>query len=156
MDVPTKKALIVLVPDNNMRSGIEALLNRNDSLGIKKISYDIRIHPERNGWKDRVEVIVFEPELEIWIWLESINTAKAMGWDSYLELRKWLEINKLWNENAPKPKRPKEALEQALRAKKIPRSSSIYKEIAETVSLNKCQEPSFKKFKDVLLNWFPI
>lgn len=39
-------------------------------------------------------------------------------------------------------------------AKGIPRSSSIYQDIAERVSVNRCQDPSFLRFKTILQNWF--
>lgn len=123
------KDLVVLVPDKDVRFGIDGLLSRYQSLNIRKISYEIFIHPmhdpgvyheaanflrqfsnqysyalafldregsgqqgsaeeiaehikrdiERNGWPDKAEVVVFDPELEIWIWIESQHTAKALG-----------------------------------------------------------------------------
>ena len=39
------KDLIVLVPDKNVRFGIDSLLSRYESLNIKQISYDIFVHP---------------------------------------------------------------------------------------------------------------
>lgn len=207
------KDLIVLVADGNMRSGIESLLDRKESLGIRQISYDIGVHRgrdpgiykgavdylrllsnqysyalvfldyegsgqekkqslkianeikgklERNSWKDRAEVIVIEPEFDIWVWAESPHTAKALGWDNYSELRKWLFSRGFWEEDALKPSRPKEALEEALKErnlkageKGIPRSSSIYGDIAKKVSLHRCKVPSFLKFREILQKWFP-
>ncbi|MGQ9632147.1 MAG: methylation-associated defense system protein MAD4 [bacterium] len=110
---------------------------------------------ERNGWPNRIEVIVFHPELEIWVWTESPHTAKALGWGDYSELKNWLIGQKIWQENASKPKRPKEAVEVSLRMKRIPRSSSIYKEISQNVSLDRCQDRSFRNFRDILQKWFP-
>ena len=110
---------------------------------------------EENGWQDRVEVIVFDPELEIWIWTESPHTADALGWDNYSELKDWLTQQGIWQQNLPKPERPKEAMEKVLREKRIPRSSSIYREIAQNVSLDRCQDTSFTNLKNVLQQWFP-
>jgi len=110
---------------------------------------------ERNGWPGKVEVIVFQPELEMWVWTESSHVAKALGWGVYSELRRWLADQELWEENAPKPKRPKEAVEMSLRRTRIPRSSSIYQEIAQNVNVDRCQDRAFKSFRDVLQKWFP-
>jgi hypothetical protein len=200
------KDLVVLVPDKDVRFGIDGLLSRYQSLNIRKISYEIFIHPmhdpgvyhdaanflrpfsnqysyalafldlegsgqqgsteeiaeyikrdiERNGWPEKVEVVVFNPELEIWIWIESQHTAKALGWDDYLELKEWLRERGQWEQNASKPRRPKEALLISLKNKRIPRSSSIYFEIAKKANLNLCHEPSFERLKNILKQWFPV
>jgi hypothetical protein len=42
------KDLIVLVPDKNMEFSVKALLNRTDSLRIRSITYDIKVHPHRD------------------------------------------------------------------------------------------------------------
>jgi len=200
------KDLVVLVPDQNTKSGIDALLGRFCSLNLREFSFDIFIHPERDpgvyhkscdilrglkdnykyalvfidfegsgqekrsvedvynnikssiencGWKDRVEVIVFNPELEIWLWVDSLHTAKALGWDSYESLKNYLISEDLWDLGRNKPYRPKEALEDVLRISRIPRSSSIYKEIASKVTLKNCSDPTFDRFKKILIRWFP-
>ena len=200
------KDLIVLVPDKNMKSGLENLLHRTESLNIHAITFDIFVHPQRdpgiyhraadflrpfsrvysyaiafidregsgqedlssdemanrikrhienNGWPKKAEVIVFDPELENWIWTDSIHTAQALGWSNYSELNAWLEKQGLWHKSMNKPGRPKEAVEISLRQKGIPRSSSIYKEIAQRASFTQCRDQAFMKFKTVLQRWFP-
>lgn len=119
------------------------------------IAIKVRKEIERNGWSNRVEVIVFDPELEIWVWADSPHTASALGWNSFPGLKNWLTQQGFWAQNAAKPQRPKEAVEIALRKKRIPRSSSIYQEIAQNVSLIGCQDDSFIKFKNILQQWFP-
>jgi hypothetical protein len=57
-------------------------------------------------------------------------------------------------EDELKPARPKEALEAALRVVRVPRSSAIYKALAEKVSLSRCTDPAFLKLKTVLQQWF--
>jgi len=121
----------------------------------ENIALEIKTSLESAGWANRVEVIVFDPEFEIWVWTESPHTAYALGWKSYSELKNWLINKGLWEHNSVKPKRPKEAVEKALEEKRIPRSSSIYKEIAQKVSLNYCQDKSFIKLKNILQKWFP-
>jgi hypothetical protein len=122
----------------------------------EKIAGKVKREIERNGWPDRGEVIVFDPEMETWIWTESTDVAKALGWDDYSELKTWLmqrEVN--WRQNALKPERPKEAVELSLKRKGIPRSSSIYREIANNVDFNRCQDNSFREFRGILQKWFP-
>ncbi len=110
---------------------------------------------KKNGWQDRVEVIIFDPELEAWVWTESLHTAKSLGWNDDPKLKNWLLERGYWQNKSIKPTRPKEALESALREKRIPRSSPIYQEIAKRVSLEKCQDHSFKTLREILSKWFP-
>lgn len=120
-----------------------------------QISNRLKTNIERNGWPKRVEVIVFNPELENWVWAESHHTASTLGWSSYPELRNWLIQNGMWRQNTLKPERPKEALEISLKLKRIPRSSSIYAEIAQRANLDICQDQSFRNFRNILRGWFP-
>lgn len=103
-----------------------------------------------------MEVIIFDPELEIWVWTESQHIAAVLGWDNYLQLKEWLREQGLWQRDAYKPSRPKEALEISLKRRRIPRSSSIYLDIAKRVNLNLCQEASFIRFKNILQQWFSL
>lgn len=120
----------------------------------EEIASEIKSHLEKNGWPNHAEVIVFDPELEIWAWINSPNMSKNLGWQFFEELKNFLQDKKLWHKNALKPHRPKEAFEFALYEKRIQRSSAIYKKIAQSVSLRTCNEPSFLQFKKILLNWF--
>lgn len=120
------------------------------------IAGKIKREIERNGWQDRGEVIVFDPEVEIWIWTESRKTAKVFGWNDYSELKTWLMQQEVeWKQNTLKPERPKEAMERSLKVKGIPRSSSIYREIAKNVDFNRCQDKEFNKLRETLQKWFP-
>lgn len=48
--VPTyEKDLVVLVADNNMESAFVGLLARRESLAIRPLTYDIRVHPLRDA-----------------------------------------------------------------------------------------------------------
>lgn len=107
------------------------------------------------GWDDRAAAIVTDPELEIWVWSDSPHVDGVLGWEKEtLQLRTWLQRKGLWRQGADKPDRPKEALEAALRQVRQPRSSAIYKALAEKVSLSRCRDPAFGKLKDVLRKWF--
>ena len=52
------------------------------------------------------------------------------------------------------PPRPKEAMEAALRQVRKPRSSAIYLELAQRVSLRGHTEPAFQRFVHPLFNRF--
>ena len=106
------------------------------------------------GWKDRGAVIVLDPELEIWLWSDSPVVDTVLGWDNRTpRLRDWL-ISKGHFFDGPKPKRPKEATEAALHAVRKPRSSSLYRDLAEKVSLDRCADPAFVRLRTLLRNWF--
>jgi hypothetical protein len=108
----------------------------------------------RSGWQDKNACIVIEPELENWIWVDSPHLATAIDWESIDDLHQWLDKEGLKPLHQPKPNRPKEAFEQALFKSKMPRSSSIYKEIAEKASFKKCIDVNFHKLRDMLMAWF--
>lgn len=44
-----RKDLIVLVADRNMEHALRGLIGRHRSIGIRPITFDIRIHPERDS-----------------------------------------------------------------------------------------------------------
>lgn len=138
------------------------LLDREGSGQEKKTCEEIeRIIEENlvnNGWiKDNVKVIVFDPELEIWLWVESQNVSQALGWNDYRELKERLISEGFWERGEIKPNRPKESMEYALKKKGIPRSSSIYKKIAKNIRPEifcMCKDTSFKRFIETLERWF--
>lgn len=110
----------------------------------------------RSTWGDRAKTVVLSPELDAWVWSNSPHVDETAGWKNrQTSLRNWL-IQRGWlQQGAIKPARPKEAFEAALREVHIPRSSSLYQQIAEKVSLSGCEEPSFLEFKSILRQWFP-
>lgn len=109
----------------------------------------------RCGWEDRASAIVIDPELDLWVWSDSPNVAHELGWAQHQpDLSTWLRDHGFLKDTARKPTRPKEALEAALREVRVPRSSAIYRALAEKVSLAKCTDPAFGKLREVLVNWF--
>jgi hypothetical protein len=109
-----------------------------------------------SAWGDRAAAIVIDPELEMWIWSDSPHVASILGWDGRdPDLRSWLLSRNYLEEREVKPSRPKEALEDALRTARKPRSSSLYLQLAEKVSLDRCVDQSFVKLKNTLQKWFP-
>lgn len=108
-----------------------------------------------NGWgQSRVAAISIDPEVENWMWIKSPHVADALGWRNQDELFNWLESQEWLEPNHSKPNRPKEAMEAVLKRTKKPRSSSIYKQIAERASWRNCTDPAFLKMIEVLSTWF--
>jgi hypothetical protein len=109
------------------------------------------------GWpQERAAAIVFEPELEIWVWSRSQHVSETLGWvNQQTPLRDWLVTQNYLADQQHKPNRPKEAMEAVLRKVRKPRSASIYLQLAQKVSLQGHTEPAFSKFQSRLKNWFP-
>ncbi|HAG08630.1 MAG TPA: hypothetical protein DCK87_03560 [Desulfotomaculum sp.] len=109
-----------------------------------------------SGWDDRATAIAIEPELEIWVWSNSPHVDRIIGWSGKNpDLRTWLMREGFIRTRRAKPDQPKEAFEQALKIAGKARSSSLFHQIARSVSLEDCVNPAFKKLKDILKNWFP-
>lgn len=108
-----------------------------------------------SGWKDRSAAIVIAPELEIWIWADSPWVDRVLGWQGRSPaLRPWLASEGMAFDGMGKPADPKAAMEKALRVARKPRSSSLYRELAENISIERCRDASFIKLKSALQNWF--
>jgi hypothetical protein len=119
-----------------------------------QLEADVEARLSQNGWSGRSAAIAIDPELENWVWSDSRHVAEALGWN-HTELRTWLVASGRQPEGARKPLNPKETIEQALRQKNIPRSSAVYRQIAERVSFERCADPTFLKLCIVLRRWFP-
>lgn len=189
-----------------MEGTVKGLLSRPQSLAIRPISFDIRVHPLRDpacwgdgdtflkpftaqydhalvmfdregcghehltrtdlesdvearlaatGWDARACCIVFDPELEIWVWSDSPHVAQILGWPNReTELRELLKQKSYFVAQESKPSHPKEAVEAALKQARIPRSSSLYQQLATQVSFRRCTDAAFLKFKATLQTWF--
>ena len=127
--------------------------NEDDEVSsiVAKVENELNV----SGWKSAA-VVVFNPELESWVWSSSPFVDEELGWKGAVpSLREWLTTKGYLKNHAIKPHRPKEALEAALREKKKPRSPRIYLNLARRVSLSHCSDESFAKFKQVMLKWFP-
>ena len=83
--------------------------------------------------------IVIGPELESWVWSQSPHVDDALGWRGRSpSLRDALEAQGLWPGGASKPPDPKAAVEWATQEARVPRSSSIYRQIARRASMRNC------------------
>lgn len=121
-----------------------------------QVADSLRARLARAGWGERAEVLVLQPELENWVWSDSPHLDQVAGWSGRNPpLRQWLRNQRLGPVGHPKPPRPKECFEQALRHVGMPRSSALYRRLAEQVSLERCADPAFSRFRELMRGWFP-
>ena len=127
-----------------------------ESRGVVDLQRGLESRLAANGWtQGRARVLVLEPELEIWVWSHSPQVDSCLGWQTHQpDLRTWLRQQGLLAHGAFKPAAPKKALEAALREVRIPRSSAIYRQLAERVSFLRCADPCFERFRAILTEWF--
>ena len=110
-----------------------------------------------SGWDNRASAIVINPELENWVWSDSPHVDNVLGWQGKQpNLRNWLLNAAFLIAGQQKPDRPKEAMEAALRVSKKARSSSLFLQLAQNVSFERCDDPAFLKFKTTMSSWFPV
>lgn len=117
------------------------------------------------GWSTgRCEAIVVEPEIEAWLRFDSTHlhqlirdrARRKIEWDELL-LQPLIDevIEKRGGKNSlGKPKQPKEAFEEILRAFGIQRSNALYGHLASVESLKGCSVPSFNRLNQTLWSWF--
>ncbi len=126
-----------------------------DNVSVDALETEVQNRLEISGWKDRVKVVVLDPELENWVWSDSPWVERCLGWQGHQNnIREWLKLKGLWDEGDIKPKDPKGAVEAALREVRKPRSSSIYLDLARNVSFQRCTDQAFLRLKDILQSWF--
>lgn len=198
--------LLCLVADKNMEAVVGEVLERPRSLGIRQITKQILVHPQRDSacfedpvahlrnWRGAVShaLVIFDrawegapstdalrleqnvdrklaqlgagwakgiaidPELEVWLFRDSPRLDAALGWrNRQPTLREELARIGLWNQGDSKPADPKRAIEWALRQVRLPRSSSIYRDLAAQLGIRGCADSSFLRFQSTLRGWFP-
>lgn len=106
-------------------------------------------------WKESAKSIVIEPELDVWVWGADNAVEAAIEWPPGKSVREWLREREFAFEANGKPKRPKEALEAAMRLPDLPRSSALYQAIAEKISLRRCGDEAFIRLRQKLIEWYP-
>jgi len=108
------------------------------------------------GWGNRAEVILLDPELEVWVFSPSPHVEGCLGWNQGRgSLRGWARKQNLWPDGQQKPGDPRGTLDRILRHLGRPRSSALYKCIARRVSLQRCSDPAFATLSGTLSRWFP-
>ena len=178
------KDLFILVADKNAEFALKGALARHEALGIRPIQFEIRPHVGHDGGarKTGAEILVLqkrqyhhgllvfdfegsgtdlpdalslEAELDIWVWGSDNAIEAAIDWPAGKRLREWLHEQGFAFDANEKPIRPKEALEAALNIPKQPRSSALYQHLASSISLARCRDEAFVRFRTKLQEWFP-
>ena len=126
-----------------------------ENLSREQLQKDVQKDLGRNGWGNRCKVIVIDPELENWVWAPSGKVSEILGWGSdFHALRQWLQAHELWSVKDLKPSDPKRAMEEATRRKKVKRSATLFKRIADISQPQHCQDPAFIELRETLQDWF--
>ena len=115
---------------------------------------DILARLNQNGWNDRCEVVVIDPELEVWLWQNSPHVEQALMFTG--SLRQHLQNNGQWPAGAPKPLKPKDTIQALVKAKKTLKTKVVYSRIARSISIHGCTDQSFGLFANTMRQWFPL
>jgi len=128
-----------------------------EGVAAADLEHDLDARLDQAGWGGKARSVVIDPEAEIWLWSESPHVATTFGWSSDREnMRAWLTEHGLVAPGATKPTRPKEAMLAVLRETKVKPSAANFATIARTVSVERCQDRSFLRLRDILRSWFPL
>jgi hypothetical protein len=128
------------------------------SPGAQAIEQRLWEHLEDAGWaRDRGLALVVCPEADVWLWSDSPHSATALGWPSWTALRPALEREGWLSADQRKPSRPKEAAEWALKhcGHKAPRSAALYRQVASSVSVSRCEDAALERLLEGIRVWFP-
>ena len=113
----------------------------------------------RDGIDEWARAVVIDPELEAWVFSSSPHVADVLGWNGRSpSLRDALAERGHWPQGEPKPRRPKEAMDWALRNARpaAPRSSAHFRELAQKVSIASCTDRAIVRMRSLLQEWFPL
>jgi hypothetical protein len=108
-----------------------------------------------NGWHGRSCAVAISPELEAWLWDQTCQVNQVFDWPGGVdELKRWMRAQSFAQARHAKPRRPKEAFDAALAARRIPHSSALFRQLAKTMKFQDCQDPAFRKLVMTLQLWF--
>ncbi len=122
-----------------------------------QLEIDLEQDLRRAGWgQDEVAVVSIEPELEAWVFGAPFQRLENLiNWSQRQSMRNWLEANGHLGSGETKPNDPQTALDEMLELHGRRRSRSLFAGLARTVSLARCQDRAFQKFRTTLQRWFP-
>jgi len=104
-------------------------------------------------WGDNGKAIVVDPEVDVWMWGAESHIRRTVSWQDHVGIREWL-VQRGFDFDGSKPRRPKEAIEAVLRHACVPYSSAHYRAIAQRVSLARCEDRAFQRLRACLVSWF--
>lgn len=114
----------------------------------------------RNGWNNRANVIVIQPELEAWFWGDLAAAANILGWaGDAREMCACLAARGLWPDGHAKPPTPKKAMTEAIRrapsGRPLRRNARMFEDMAAVAEVGECRDPAFQELLATLRRWFP-
>jgi hypothetical protein len=123
---------------------------------VNELQSELETRLAGKGWTtDRAKVVIIQPELEIWVWSDSPQVDQVLGWQGRQpDLRTWLAGENLIISGDHKPNDPKAAMRRALHKVKKQPSASLFRELAENVSLQRCTDAGFQRLTAILQAWF--
>jgi hypothetical protein len=111
---------------------------------------------QESGWEaGRFLVIAIDPELEAWIWQDSLVVERELRHAGPSRLRLSLAQRGLWPADQDKPPRPKEVFQQVQKENRVKKSSAVYQRIAAAIRINTCTDTEFLRLTAQLRAWFP-
>lgn len=126
------------------------------SPGQAQIIQNVTTQLHDSGWQpEDVVVIAINPELEQWIWQDSLVLAEELRMAAPQGLKAALTQRGLWPQEAAKPPSPKELFNQLRRENNVKLSSSVFKRIASKVPVAECEDGEFHRLVAQLREWFP-
>jgi len=127
-----------------------------ETASAEKLEEMVQKSLDRVGWEGRAQVVVVDPELEVWVWSDSPEVDRCLGWTGRQPgLREWLRQKGVWDEGAMKPRAPKSALALAVREARRGASPPLLAQLARSVGLRRCNDRAFVRFREILQRWFP-
>jgi len=127
-----------------------------EGLSARELEASVTEQLQRSGWEGRAEVVVLDPELEVWAWSDSPRVDECFGWPSRTgPLREWLQAQGVWEPGSQKPRDPKAAVELTLRAVRGGPPAAVLVRLARSVALSRCVDRAFQRLCSVLQRWFP-
>ena len=108
-----RRAHALLHPFLRSHQNAVVMLDKNfgGRLPAAVVREEIRNNLLHNGWSaECVEVIVIDPELEVWLWQRgNPHIAREFRYNGSVSLEEFLEAEGLWPSATLKPAKPKEA-----------------------------------------------
>jgi len=121
------------------------------------IETDLEKKLSNNGWNDKCACVIFEPELESWLWVNKAHLHDVADWDNEQDVYEWIGAKGYsLKKDTAKPERPKEAFNTVLKQQRIPHSSSLFSKLGSRAGYTECIDPSFDKFINTLRRWFAV
>lgn len=118
-----------------------------------EVQQEMKARLSRSGWGDRVQVIVIDPELEVWLWQDNPNVQQALNCRG--GFRQDLMSSGDWPVDSAKPLKPKATMQRLIRANRAGAPVAVYARIAEKVSVEGCVDGAFSTLRETLRSWFP-